>query len=55
MPNRHRSCFRIKKLTIKYLNGESLPTDFSAFEEHNFAPIINVGKLNRMDSKKTIF
>ncbi|KAF0750021.1 jerky protein-like, partial [Aphis craccivora] len=33
----------LKTRLLKYLNEESLPTDFSAFEEHNFAPIINVG------------
>ncbi|KAF0701941.1 jerky protein-like, partial [Aphis craccivora] len=42
----------LKNRLLKYLNGESLPTDFSVFEEHNFDPIIKVGKLNRMDSKK---
>lgn len=45
----------LKNRLLKYLNGESLPTDFSAFEEHNFAPIINVGKINRMDNKKPYF
>jgi len=45
----------LKNRLLKYLNGESLPTDFSAFEEHNFDPIINGGKLNRMDSKKPYF
>jgi len=45
----------LKIRLLKYLNGESLPTDYSAFEEHNFAPIINVGKINRMDSKKSYF
>lgn len=35
----------LKTRLLKYLNGESLPTDFSAFEEHNFNPIISVGKI----------
>jgi len=45
----------LKTRLLKYLNGESLPTDFSAFEEHNFDPIINVGKINRMDTRKPYF
>jgi len=39
----------LKTRLPKYFNGESLASDLSTFEKHNFAPSINVGKINRMD------
>jgi len=45
----------LKDRLLKYLNEESFATDFFPFDKQNFAPIINQGKINIMDSKKPYF
>lgn len=45
----------LKTRLLHYLNGESLPSDFTTFEERNFSPIINHTQKKNMENKKPYF
>lgn len=44
----------LKTRLLQYFNGEAIPSDYTAFEEQNFAPILNQPKYN-METTKTPF